>query len=78
MKKTYNKPQIVFESFEINTSIAAGCMYLTDTKSDSNSCSYTDNGVTIFTGENACGMDDTTADAFCQHVPTDAYVIFNS
>ncbi len=78
MKKTYNKPQIVFESFEITTSIAAGCMFLTDTKSDSNSCSYTENGVTIFTSKDVCGMDDTDAKGFCYHVPTDSYVIFNS
>lgn len=76
MKKTYNKPQIIFESFEFTTSIAAGCQFLTDTKSDANSCVYTENGNTIFL--DACGFDEETLEILCYHVPTEDYIIFNS
>ena len=30
MKKTYERPQIVFESFELSQSIAAECLYITN------------------------------------------------
>lgn len=77
MKKAYSKPQIVFESFELTKSIAAGCVYLSNTFGSPNSCTYTENGTTIFMSN--CGYDNDDAyKDFCYHIPTDDGAIFNS
>lgn len=86
MKKVYEKPQFMFESFEMSTNIASGCQYTNVTyTSDQNGCGYQvsgdrfNNEITIFTSDATC--DVTQADGYdglCYHVPTAGNTIFNS
>ena len=86
MKKLYTKPQIVFESFIMSTSIAGNCEapFVNATKGI---CAVTGSGgLAIFDGSvNACnatpeemgGIADHW-DGLCYHVPTEAANLFNS
>ena len=47
MKKTYCKPQIAFESFELTSSIAAGCAIPANQNLDGQ-CSITIGGMDLF------------------------------
>ena len=69
MKKTYSKPQIVFESFELTTSIAAGCSVILS-KEDIETEKSWDPG--LFTDEMNCSSVD------CYHVPSNSGAIFTS
>lgn len=81
MKKTYEKPEVYFESFELSTSIAAGCETVIKT-STQGACPYvTDSGRAIFTDTvTACTTKsgDTGTKYGCYHVPIDTNNIFNS
>ena len=76
MKKRYEKPQIVFESFEMSTNIAGDCEIKTNTPSAEN-CAYEvyDEFLgTVFlfvTGVSACTTKEATGayDKICYHVP---------
>lgn len=79
MKKTYDKPVILFDDFSLSTTIAAGCEFTTNLQGD-NVCGYpTRNGV-VFTSEvNGCEYHEPdTNDSLCYHVPNDYANIFNS
>lgn len=69
MKKAYSKPQIVFESFELTTSIAAGCSIILS-KEDIETEKSWDPG--LFTDEMNCSSVD------CYHVPSNSGAIFTS
>lgn len=85
MKKIYEKPLIMFESFTLSTNIATDCEKKTDTKSNGNSdCGYyfTGLGNLFIDSIGACkdsswvtgwGSDDgyfgSENDAICYHVP---------
>lgn len=73
MKKIYNKPQIVFESFELTASIAAGCMQIVEKEENGD---YTDNGYIIF-GE-SCEDIQLNEENFCYHVPYEAMALLTS
>lgn len=79
MKKAYEKPIIVFESFSLSTNIAAGCEF-TNGLHDQGVCGYeTRNGVVFTTEVTGCKYtqpDDN--DTLCYHVPTEDYNIFSS
>lgn len=82
MKKTYTKPQILFESFAMSTNIAAGCEIII-TNSTKNVCGYEGSapGVVIFTNEvTGCLFPqvDTDANGFCYDVPVQTNNLFNS
>lgn len=52
MKKSYIKPLVYFESFELNSSIAGTCV--SKTNHDVGTCGYPDNtvpGVVLFAGD---------------------------
>lgn len=84
MKKTYSKPQIMFESFSLSTSIAGACGVKIDTQA-AGTCGV-DYGFmgTIFLPEVAgCsivvgGIYDGSFNGICYHVPTDSRNLFNS
>ena len=85
MKKSYSKPQIVFESFTLSTDIASGCN-LTNVNQASASAGcglWVDDFDVLFnmgTGS-ACsvGPDDGQNNTICYHNPDDyAKVIFVS
>ncbi len=89
MKKVYEKPQIVFESFEMSSSIAAGCEF-TDVNATQGVCAYLtrygNRYVTIFTSDvGAChtteqggGVQEDGYNRICYHVPNDNNDLFNS
>lgn len=85
MKKTYTKPEIVFESFDLCTSIATGCELIIDNPS-ANQCGYPYEGgfgETMFTeavGSAVCNLavDDDKDNGFCYHIPIESNNLFNS
>lgn len=82
MKKTYSKPEIVFECFSLSTSLIANCEIIIDNQSK-NICGYlADNGRFLFTELiSGCGFqidDDEARNGFCYDVPSESYNLFNS
>ena len=80
MKKIYSKPEIMFESFAMSTSIAAGCDNKVTTPTLDH-CGVEYEGETLFwdTMVNACttGLKQGN-DPVCYHNPTDTTNMFNS
>lgn len=86
MKKTYSKPEIMFEDFTLSVNIASGC----DTKVEghsSGSCGYSTGGVIVFLETVTGCLDgialpkemDGTHNGICYHTPTDDFAnLFNS
>lgn len=81
MKKAYEKPQILFCSFELSESISAGCDVITNFNLDSGCpVMVEDWGMTIITGTScdyvppSQNMDDYV----CYHVPSDDSNVFTS
>ena len=68
MKKKYNKPLLTFESFQLTTSIAAGCTVLADVVGDK---TYVNGFLVLHTNEADCTDN-------CYHVPDGAQVVFTS
>ena len=84
MKKTYSKPEIMFESFTMSTNIAAGCEKTFGLYSRG-ACGIPTNtpGVTIFNSTlngdcTADGGDSATYNGLCYHVPIESDNLFNS
>ena len=86
MKKRYEKPEIIFEDFSMNTAIAANCDEKLNTPTNG-TCGYMPEGydVFIFTSDisgctekhdNGFGFD--VNDALCYHVPSGNNNLFNS
>ena len=83
MKKTYTKPQILFEDFALSTSISAGCELETPEPSYFENCGYNVDPRLpdiIFLQGTQCNRypDDGLYNGFCYHNPTDAANLFNS
>lgn len=81
MKKNYSKPEIVFESFKLSTSIAGTCTQQANS-GDENSCEFTTPmGFTIFvsacTDESEFSVQDGEY-GFCYDVPNDDKRVFAS
>ena len=87
MGKIYTKPDIVFESFALSTSIAAGCEVKTNTP-NSGTCGFKYGPLRVFIdGVNGCTykpslnsqtwMDDK-GNSFCYHNPSEDSNLFNS
>ena len=87
MGKIYTKPDIVFESFSLSTSIAAGCEVKTNTPY-AGTCGFKFGAVTVFiTGVTGCTYKlpferdnwvDENGNAFCYHNPSEDSNLFNS
>lgn len=83
MKKTYMKPEIMFDDFSLNTNISAGCEIITDNQSK-NSCAYLfgrDQNPVFSYSIAACVYKenpDEEYDDICYHVPSDNNNLFNS
>ena len=85
MKKIYTKPDIMFEDFTLNTSIAAGCEKIIDGKLGG-ACGMPWNmgGINTFVfteGVHGCKVeviDGSIGDGFCYHNPSDSNNLFNS
>lgn len=80
MKKRYIKPQIVFESFELSSNIAAGCSLLSS-PSAAYVCPVTDPelGFTIFASNSVCDfIPPGDHDQICYDVPLASTNVFES
>lgn len=84
MKKTYQKPQILFESFCLSTNIAGSCELTTNLPSPY-SCPYNagsdrNPNMIFMTRETGCNYTppDGTYNGHCYHNPTDSKNMFNS
>ena len=79
MKKTYSKPDIVFEDFSLSTNIAAGCDYVPTNQSEGCGVQWGHNW--IFTSELSCSTPITEGDpdynGICYHNPTDNNVFYS-
>ena len=85
MKIKYQKPQILFEGFELETSIAATCQYVqSPTKTYDTDCMaypIDDKELKIFSASNSnCKFSpvDGLYDDLCYQVPNDAMNVFHS
>ena len=82
MKKTYEKPQVLFESFELSTNISAGCEKPTNLPSQ-NQCGLDFSGLMVFmTGMTGCeniqvGENDDF-NGICYHAPNPENNLFTS
>lgn len=79
MKKSYVKPQVSFEDFQLSASIAAQCPNNSIGPTDSTcGIDYT-GGILFLDGMTVCTIKvaDGT-DGYCYHQPTDTTNLFNS
>ena len=81
MKKTYAKPQIVFESFQLTANIAGDCNIRPNITNEA-TCGYKDNGWIVFQNSAVCidvQVDpDDNYNGLCYHVPTGDMSLFAS
>lgn len=83
MKKTYVKPEVYFESFELSANIAAGCgadVMGKVTTHDIHSCGYNFNSKVIFNTEGVCThfTQDGAEFGLCYDIPNADNKIFAS
>lgn len=85
MKKSYVKPQVVFEDFQLSANIAGNCGTADGVKdrathSDGNSCQYQTSFGMLYTNENSCDFttQDDIATNLCYHIPDANYRFFAS
>lgn len=80
MKKTYVKPQIVFDSFELSQSIAAGCRFLSNHEYGACALDPGDGVPTIFADSSICDYIKIPGEynEFCHHNPDDQHSVFSS
>ncbi len=88
MKKVYTAPQILFESFTMSTSIAAGCASIVTTFAEGQCAIQGTGGIAVFsssmfpatcnmTPEGMGGTEDIW-NGLCYHVPSEGINMFNS
>lgn len=83
MKKTYVKPDILFESFSMSESIALNCEVIVPGPTQ-DKCGYAyegGGGATIFIdATTGCTVPtpDSESNGFCYHVPIESNNLFNS
>ena len=82
MKKSYTEPQIVFESFALNSSIAQTCAFNVTTQYNGVGEVMFGNRAVFVNGINACKVkvEDGSPlfNGLCYHVPVAQNSIFNS
>lgn len=79
MKKAYEKPQILFCSFELSESISAGCDTIANMSRDT-SCPVLmpEWGETYVSVNNCDNWTPEFDDSICYHVPADDRNVFSS
>lgn len=77
MKKTYVKPQVYFEDFQLSASIAAGCTPGYIVGHSEMTCSWDDGVGTIFENT-SCTYTPDQAGNVCYGVPLDTNRLFAS
>lgn len=83
MKRTYQKPEIIFENFALNTSIASGCEVIVEGAS-SGTCGLEfggdmlfQEGITGCTDKPTLGGDGSY-NGMCYYTPIETNNLFNS
>lgn len=77
MKKAYKKPQMMFESFELSTSVATGCETKVDYNDDQSCQVYDDNtGKWLFWEH--CVSTLSARSSWCYDIPTGNNQTFTS
>lgn len=78
-KRNYSKPQIVYESFELSSNIAASCTVIVNS-ADIATCAKGQDigGVTVFGSTANCDYVPEDMDKFCYHVPINDGSAFSS
>lgn len=82
MKKVYNKPEIMFDSFSMSTNIASNCGTITNLPSK-DQCGYKpdrSNNIYFISTINHCAFteDDGEYNGICYHNPVTEDVLFSS
>ena len=79
MKKVYEQPEIVFESFSLSTSISKDCEVKTDAQAY-NTCAIGTGGIAMFDGsiKSCVFVPGEEYDGPCYHVPVETENLFNS
>lgn len=69
MKKTYVKPQVYFENFQLSANIAAGCGTITKLATEQAQCGYNDGIKVIFIQDyTGCSYgQDEGSNSICYH-----------
>lgn len=75
MKKSYVKPQLYFENFQLSTSIAAGCGFATNHAKDD--CNYIPGVGTVFLDSSTCAYTPEDA-GLCYQTVVDSSRVFTS
>ena len=84
MRKTYSKPEIVFENFSLSTNIAGDCEGIVGNPAKGTCAVVGTGGINMFDSSAEVGIcvftpsDGDKWDAFCYHVPTEYNNLFNS
>jgi hypothetical protein len=78
MKKTYVRPEVYFESFELSASIATGCKLISNAAE--RVCPVTDNelGITYFASDMCTYGPPKPNDKVCYNPPADTANVFTS
>lgn len=77
MKKTYVKPRVYFESFQLSANIASGCSLKLG--HDAETCIWQDGVESIFAGtNNLCTLTPDKANNICYDIPTAGLNLFDS
>ena len=79
MKKSYVKPQVYFEDFQLSASIAAGCEVI-NTLHAENQCGFNDGVEVIYLTQEICDyvQDDGADGKICYHMPDQSNNLFTS
>lgn len=79
MKKTYVKPELSFESFELSASIATGCGTVTKVFDAAQQCGVEDGILIVFTSKmSGCEKHDDGSGNICYDNSTDGLVLYTS
>ena len=79
MKKTYVKPKVYFESFELSANIATGCKLISNAFERVCAVLDRDLGLTYFTDEHVCNRcTPEETDKVCYNPPADTANVFTS
>jgi len=86
MKKTYQKPDIMYEDFSLSTNIAGDCERIVGNPTEGSCALEGSGGVAVFNGNmSVCDFTPESYnqaadqwDGFCYHVPTEQSNLFNS
>lgn len=77
MKKTYVKPEVYFENFELSANIATGCGRPLGHTRDMCRDIFGGYADIVFGPEDSCKWVPNTND-YCYHNPSDAQILFTS